>query len=370
LNVVVVGAGAMGSILAGHLVRAGHAVTLLERGERARYLKERGITISGVADFTARCTVLTDAGPLSRTDLLIVTVKTYQSEAALASVAHLEPGAVLSLQNGVLKNEQLARVFGPEKVLGAVALLSGELLPHGEVRFTMNECLHLGELPEGVSERVKRVVAAFNQAGIHAAAAPGIQTIEWSKFVGWVAYVALSVLTRLETHKFLSDPDTALIGVRIMKETAAIADRLGIPLEDNAVFPVKTIASVSEGRAVEIWHEAGKAMATLAPAHRVSALQDLERGTHLEVEETLGYVLSKAAAEGVSAPTLETCYRLIRDWIGSWAEHRRRLCYSCRRAVTGSTAEARRAGIQMASIATVPSTSGTSTNVTGSSSLP
>jgi 2-dehydropantoate 2-reductase len=52
-------------------------------------------------------------------------------------------------------------------------------------------------------------------------------------------------------------------------------------------------------------------MATQAPAHKISTLQDLERGRRLEVEETLGYAVRKGAELGVSLPTLETCYRLI-----------------------------------------------------------
>ena len=51
----------------------------------------------------------------------------------------------LSVQNGVLKNELLATVFGYSRVLGAMADFSGELLANGEVKFTRNVCLHLGE---------------------------------------------------------------------------------------------------------------------------------------------------------------------------------------------------------------------------------
>jgi ketopantoate reductase len=43
----------------------------------------------------------------------------------------------------------------------------------------------------------------------------------------------------------------------------------------------------------------------------MSSLQDLERGRRLEVEETLGYVVTKPDAQGVPVPTVETCYRLI-----------------------------------------------------------
>jgi ketopantoate reductase len=40
-------------------------------------------------------------------------------------------------------------------------------------------------------------------------------------------------------------------------------------------------------------------------------LQDLERGRRLEIEETFGYAVNKAAELGVSVPALDACYRLM-----------------------------------------------------------
>jgi ketopantoate reductase len=97
----------------------------------------------------------------------------------------------------------------------------------------------------------------------------------------------------------------------MMREVAALANALGIPLEDTLPLPVKTIAAGSEQRAVETLLQLGALMKKNAPAHRVSTLQDLISGKRLEVEETLGYVMKKAAEKGVSVPSVDTCYRLI-----------------------------------------------------------
>ena len=72
-------------------------------------------------------------------DVLVVAVKTYDTEPALESLSHLKVGDVLSIQNGVLKNEQLARTFGWDKTLGVAVVLSGEVTPAGPVCFTLNE---------------------------------------------------------------------------------------------------------------------------------------------------------------------------------------------------------------------------------------
>jgi len=218
---------------------------------------------------------------------------------------------VLSVQNGVLKNEQLAVVFGKEKVLGAAAFFSGELMLDGAVSFTLNSRFCIGEWPQGTSQRVDDIVSVVADAGINCEAVPKIQSIEWSKFTGWVGMMAPAVLTRVETYKFLLHVQTATICARLMREVAALANALGIPLEDTLPLPVKTIAAGSEQRAVETLLQLGALMKKNAPAHRVSTLQDLISGKRLEVEETLGYVMKKVAEKGVSVPTVDTCYRLI-----------------------------------------------------------
>src|SRR5712691_10569725 len=76
MKVVVLGAGALGSVLAGHLARAGEDVMLVARGERAQYSKKHGLTITGLVDFTVPCPVVTDVKSISHADVLIATVKT------------------------------------------------------------------------------------------------------------------------------------------------------------------------------------------------------------------------------------------------------------------------------------------------------
>src|SRR5262249_12911172 len=177
MTIVILGAGALGTLLGAHLARAGEDVTLIARGQRAAYLQAHGATITGLVDFTIPIRVVTDPSQLHDTDVLIVPVKTYDMEAALASVKHLAVGSVLSIQNGVLKNEQLAQTFGWEKVLGAMAAFSAEVLPTGAVRFTVNQGLYLGELPVGISDRVQTLATMLERAGIVAKVTPSIQSL-------------------------------------------------------------------------------------------------------------------------------------------------------------------------------------------------
>jgi len=311
MKIVILGAGALGTVLGAHLARAGEDVTLIARGQRAAYLQEHGATIAGLVDFTVPVRVVTDPSQVHDADALIVTVKTYDMVAALASVKHLDVGSVLSIQNGVLKNEQLAQTFGWEKVLGAMAAFSGAVLPTGTVRFTVNQGLYLGELPEGTSTRVQTLGDTFVRAGILVQVTPSIQSFEWAKYLAFVSWMAPAVLTRLETYKFLQEAQTASIVAAILHEMTQIATRRAIVLEDITFFPTKTFSQLAFNDLVTHLQQMGDEMASHAPLHKISTLQDVEQGKPLEVEETLGYAVRQSAALGIPAPTMVTCYKLI-----------------------------------------------------------
>ena len=311
MKVVVLGAGALGSIVAGHLARAGKDVTLVARGERAAYLMEHGITITGLADFNVQCPIVTDPSQISEADLLIVAVKTHQMDEAVSGLSHVRFSAVTSVQNGVRANDQLAEVFGAANTLGGVASFSGEVLPEGDVRFTVNAGFQIGELPEGSSDRVQDLCAMLQGADINAEAVANIQTHQWSKFVLWVGATSVAILTRQATHRFFSDDGGALICVRVIREVAAIAANKKIPLQDSGPFPIDAIVYGPEQEAVSALQELGAVFEKSSPSHKMSALQDLERGRRLEIDETLGYAVAEARRLGVPAPTLEMCYSLL-----------------------------------------------------------
>ena len=312
MRTVIQGAGALGSILAAHLAAAGEDVVLLARGERARWVREHGIVLSGLLNATVPVTVETSVDALANTDLLVVTVKTYDTATALMPFAAADTKAVLSVQNSVLKNEQLTNVFGSDRVLGSTAAVSGELMADGTILFTQNRGLYIGELPDGVSPRVKEMVAMFEASGIECFATPNILQVEWSKFAGWGALMALSVLTRLETWKFCLDPDGAKFAVDMIREAAAVTTALGIELDDSGPLPSATIARSDSAHAIKLMQEIGERFRVNAPKHRMSTLQDLDHGKRLEVEETLGHILRLARSNAVETPASELAYSLVK----------------------------------------------------------
>lgn len=312
MRFAILGAGALGTILGAHLVRAGHEVTMLARGARAKTLERDGLVVKGLVEMRERCQVITEPSELRETDCFAVGTKAIDTRPSLEPYAHVKLQTTFSMQNGVMKDELLAEVFPQASVLGSMADFSGELLASGEVLFTRNVGLDLGELSGAMSERVIDLARTIDSAGVRCNAVPDIKTREWSKFVAWSGMVPLAALTRLNTWRYLMDESGAWIAVKLIRETAQLAKALAVPLMDLSPLPASTIVAASDAQAVAAVQEVGQRFKANAPEHRMSTLQDIERGTRIEIEETLGFALRRGRELGLAMPTMELSYEFLK----------------------------------------------------------
>jgi 2-dehydropantoate 2-reductase len=261
--------------------------------------------------FTTPIHVIDDPSQLQEAETLIVATKAINTAASLAPLSRARIGKALSVQNGVMKNDLLAAAFGWDRVLGALANMSGEVLPSGEVLFTRNVNVLIGDLAGGVLNATQKIAQTIDAAGVRATAVPDISSQEWSKFAGWVGLVGVSITARSVTWKFLLDRGGSTVLVRLVREVHALARASGVPLTDHSMFPVATLSNGSEEAAVEIMQGFGRQFRDGAPQHKLSTLQDIEGGRALEVEETLGFAVRRASELGVAVPLLEACYHLV-----------------------------------------------------------
>ena len=109
---------------------------------------------------------------------MMVAVKTYDLDEALASVAHINFSSVLSIQNRVQFNESLALFFGQPNTVGSSANFIGEDLANGDARFTVNGGFIIRELPDAVSDRVQELVSMLRDSGINSEAVPNIRSLQ------------------------------------------------------------------------------------------------------------------------------------------------------------------------------------------------
>ncbi len=312
MQFTIVGAGALGTILGAHLIAAGHDVTLIARGERARRIVADGLVVRGLSELSLPCRVLTPEHSPRAPGVLVFAVKTYHMEDALRALAGSRPEAVFSLANGVMKGDQLSTAFGASCVLGCMANFSGELLADGAVEFTRNVRLSLGGASGYGGASATALAATIAAAGIVSVAVDEIESVEWSKFIGWVALFALAVIARRTTGVFLGSPRFAALGVQLVCEAYSVAAARGIALIDASPVPVATLVRQAQAgdvpAAIATLRQTGAGFQTSSPGHRMSALQDLDAGRRLEVHETLGYVVAEARRFALPVPTLALCY--------------------------------------------------------------
>lgn len=248
-------------------------------------------------------------------EIVVVLTKTPDTEVALASVGHVrqEVRLAVSLQNGVQKNDVLARWCGPDPVVGGVSMVGGTLLGPGVVARTSAGTTILGELEGGTSDRVERLAALLERAGLAAVVSPDVRAVEWAKLVHAAPTMAVPALTRLPLHACLLDPTLAQIYVTLVREGIRIAEAAGIEVDEGPVgYPLREIAAGDDAAGVALVRERGRRLERAGmTAIRVSMLQSVERGRRTEVDAVHGFLVREADRLDVDAPALRFCHGLL-----------------------------------------------------------
>jgi 2-dehydropantoate 2-reductase len=280
MRVLVVGAGSLGTVVAAALAASGCQVVLYCRPAQVAPIRAEGLTLSGIHDVQARVDATAESREIGPVDCLLLAVKTRDTGAALAAVRDVPIGAAASLQNGLAKDEQLVAAFGRERVLGATTILGATATGPGRATWTLAGRTYFGELDGPPTPRVEALVAAFNTAGLPAEAVADVRAAEWSKLCQIVPAAALSALTRLPYYQG---------------------------------FNPYTLVTLPRAEAAAALVARGDAMRAQGLTEmRISLLQDVLRGRPTEVEETLGYVVRRAAHHGVEVPLTRFAYGVIR----------------------------------------------------------
>ncbi|MDP2927286.1 MAG: 2-dehydropantoate 2-reductase, partial [Candidatus Omnitrophota bacterium] len=120
MRIAVIGAGAIGCLVAGYLKERGEEVTLVGRGSTVKAINEQGIAISGVrGNFLVRVSIADTLNYVP--DLVILTTKTQDIDSALADSAHLlQNSLLLTTQNGVQADKIVAKYLSAEKIISSI----------------------------------------------------------------------------------------------------------------------------------------------------------------------------------------------------------------------------------------------------------
>lgn len=322
-RILIVGGGGLGTVLAGYLSRGGADATVLVKPAQAAAFARQEVHISGLADFVAPVRIASDPAALGAFDYLLVCVKGRDTEGALAPLRHLSVATVLSLQNGVKKDGVLTRIFGAERVLGAVSAVGGTLLRPGYALNTPSGATLVGELDGRTSARGERLAAVLRASGLVAACVPEIIAHEWHKLAAFLPGALICSLTRLDVATTMLDHGLAGIRARLAHEIAATAAAEGHPIGDCSVWvagsggrvsdrPGGVTLSSSEDQIVAEYAVQGERLRAQGVPLYPSMTTDILAGRPTELEDTAGDAIARAARHALPVPTLTICTHLVR----------------------------------------------------------
>jgi 2-dehydropantoate 2-reductase len=297
MKILVMGAGAVGSYFGARLRAAGEDVVLCARGEHLRALRERGLDISSIRGDLRVEVVATDTPrELAPYDLILFCVKAYDTDVAAQALSGcVAPGgAILTLQNGVENEARLAEIFGRAAVMGGNARVGVEIVAPGKIVHLSSGHIDFGELDGGESDRTKRIAEVFERAGILGQVSADIMTARWDKLIWNGAFNTVTTLTRRRVGEVLDDPEAVRLLRTMMHEIVSVARAEG--------------AKIGDDRVDAYFAHSQKNLREL----KTSTQQDLEHGKRLEYEALSGAVVRAAHRHGISVPTVETVYALMR----------------------------------------------------------
>jgi 2-dehydropantoate 2-reductase len=293
VRIAILGAGGVGGFYGGTLARSGHAVVLLARGPHLDALKARGLEVRTPEEsFNVAVQATDDARTFGVCDVAIVAVKTY-SLAEIAPAARLlaEGGAaILPFLNGVEAADRLVESGVPaNQVLGGLTQVSVLKVGPGVVeRKSSFQKVAVGEREGKPSERVRRIVEAFQSAGAEARVSEDISTDLWRKFAFIAPMAAACGLARAPIGPVRDAPYGKLLLSRAVREVLAVARARGVPLaEDEEAKILAFIDSIGGGM-------------------KPSFLLDLEAGGPNELDDLSGAVSRLGREAGVETPVHDT----------------------------------------------------------------
>jgi 2-dehydropantoate 2-reductase len=317
MKTLFVGAGAIGSLLAGYLTTGGADVALLDTGDHIHSVAKEGLKIHtiGGGSLEVKVKAFSDAKQIESVDLLILAVKTFHTESALASVGHLKEKlqCVLSIQNGVEKEDYLIRAFGKDKVVGAMCLEGATRLGPREIRHTMSNITYVGEMDGRETDRIKTICRLFTSGGLKAEVTSQILAADWAKWINFAASAAVCSLTRLPYYKILKSSELALLFAQVYREYAQLAKAVGIEVRDYPGFEVKTVSEADPERALQILKARGDALEARGMTKvKPSLCQDVEAGRRTEYEAIFGYAVREAEKRKLDMPLTRHVYQFLK----------------------------------------------------------
>lgn len=318
MKICVFGAGAIGGFVAARLARvSGLTVSVVARGAQLAALRANGLRVqSPEGDWQVRVTATDRPETLGPQDVVFIALKQHQLTAALPGLQTLlgPDTSVVPPTTGIpywyfhglagphagRQIERLDpggaqwRTLGPQRALGCVYWVATEVVAPGVIHHDGRLLrFPLGEPDGSTSPRVQALAEAMNAAGLNAQVVPDIRAWIWAKMISSLSWNPLAVLTGATLDRLTATPEVVALVRRLMREAEVVAESLGV-----THWPITTDERIAAAR-----H---------AGAHRMSMLQDWDRGRPLEIDVLTESIAAMRELAGVATPTIDEVYALLR----------------------------------------------------------
>ncbi len=315
MKICVVGAGAIGGMMAAKLAHSGHALSVIARGAHLEAIRNNGLKYieKGEELVITDITATADMEEITGQDVVLLGVKAHQ----IAPIADklsgmLAPdGVIVTLQNGIPwwyfqklpgayqdsivrtvdPDGAIAAAIDPDRIIGCIAYPAATIDEPGVIRHIEGNRYPVGELDGSESERVQAICNAFVEAGFKSFVLPDIRSEIWLKLWGNLSFNPISALTHSTLVDICQFPQTRALAAQMMTEAQQVAEKLGASFR------------VSLDRRIEGAEGVGK--------HKTSMLQDLEVGKALEIDGMLGVVIELGEQTGIATPAMNTVFALV-----------------------------------------------------------
>jgi 2-dehydropantoate 2-reductase len=316
MRICIIGAGAIGGLLAARLTAAGEDVCVVARGAQKDAIGRIGLKVIGLPDgeLHVRPRVVRSIGEAGPQDLIVLGVKAHQVAAIAPDInAALGPQTmILTAQNGIpwwyfMKHGgahegrtldsvdpslSISAHLPVDRVLASVVYPAAELVAPGVIQFIEGERFTLSEIDQQKSERIASVSQVFTNAGFKAPVSSDVRAEIWTKLWGNLSFNPISALTGATLAGICRDNGARALAADMMREAQAVGEALGIrfriPLE-------KRIAG-----------------AQAVGEHKTSMLQDIEAGRPTEIEALVGSVIELGQITGVPTPHISAIYACVK----------------------------------------------------------
>ncbi len=312
MRISVIGAGAIGNLVAGYLRLKGIDVSLVGRNDSVSAIKQNGLRISGVRNhFNIGIEV---SEKLSRnSDLVILATKTQDIEQAVKENLSFVKGAtILTTQNGVAADGIVARYIPQDNIISSIVMFGATYLEPGEVVHNFEGNWIMGSLSGENNGHITKISEILNKI-FPTVVTGNIQGMKYLKIFVNANNCIAAILGRSMQEAF-SDADISRISIAVWKEGLDIVRRSGINLVSLPDFPLERLTKLTSMPINEAANVFSGIMAGLSkePLYG-SILQSIKRGRVSEIEYINGEFVRLAKDNNLAAPLNKKLVKMVHE---------------------------------------------------------